>query len=231
MSHASLVAAWLLATAPAVVAAADDYSIVTQRVSEPGDAGEVLVFVGEQISYELLDLSCDDCWVFDTWHTARYRVTEAIHGVRPGEELEFNVAEHAILVPFGHTSYALAFVERHDNHLALVKYQQVPVYPTQDLSFASCGPLDGASVDPGEPLNPKYPELRDIDFSPRLVVDDTRRMSALGRQKAYDPRWHEVEGDEIVCSRGIPLAELVAAKVRGHEVLEAALPEFAGAGR
>ena len=231
MSRARLVAALLVATSQAAAVAAQGTSIVMQRNSEPGDAGEVLVFVGEQLSYEPLDISCDGCLIFDSWHTARYRVVEGIHGVRPGEELEFAVAEHAILIPFGHSRFALAFVERRGDQLTLIKYQQVPVYPTRDLSFASCGPLGGGPKDLSEPLDPRGPELRDVLFSPKLVVDDTHRMSALGRKTAYDPRWHEVDGNEVVWRRGIPVADLVSALVRDDDVLKAALPELAGAAR
>jgi hypothetical protein len=141
MSRTSFVAALFLATMQTNAVTQDDLSIVTQLSSKPGNAGELFVFVGEQLSYESRVIDCDGCWVFDTWHTARYRVAEWIHGVPPGAELEFVVAEHAAMFPFGHSRYALVFVERQDDQLALVKYQQVPVYPTGDLSFASCGPL------------------------------------------------------------------------------------------
>lgn len=225
----SLIALLLLAGLQTRAFAEDEYSILMQRYSEPGEAGELYVFVGEQQSYEPLDQSCERCWVFDTWHTARYRVAEWIHGFQPGTELEFDVAEHASMFPFGHSRYSLVFVERNNDGLALVKYQQEPVYPTEGLGFASCGPLDGGPKDPSKPLDPEGPELTDIVFAPKLVVDDSRRLSPLGRRQAHDPRWHEVIGDEVVCSRGVPVSELVPALVQRHETLRAALPEFTGA--
>lgn len=231
MSRFVLVAAVLLAIVAADVAAQESDVIVMQRSSEPGEAGELFVFVGEHVSYKPLDMGCDNCLVFDSWHTARYRVAEWIHGVPPGPEIEFSVAEHATNLPFGHAQYSLVFVERHDDAFALVKYQHVPVYPTSDGGFASCGPMWGHSSEPDEPLDPAEPALRDVDFSPRQVVDDARRLSPLGRTQAHDPRWHQVQGEEVVCRRGIPVAELVPAIVRAHDTLKAALPELAGAAR
>lgn len=231
MSRFTQVAALLLATWAADVAAQDGTVFLMQRSSEPGEAKELFVFVGEYVSYKPLDMGCDDCIVFDSWHTARYRVAEWIHGVPPGPEIEFAVAEHATNVPFGHAQYSLVFIERYDDKFALVKYQQVPVYPTSDGSFASCGPMWGHSSGPAEPLDPAEPALRDVDFSPRRVVDDARRLSPLGRAQAYDPRWHEALGDEVVCRRGIPVAELVPAIVRDHDTLKAALPNLARSAR
>jgi len=231
MFRTRLFAALLLAAGQTHVVANDDFSILMQPSSDPGNAGEIRVFVGEQMAYRPLNMECDRCWVFDTWHSARYRVAEWIHGVPPGAEVEFVVAEHAANVPFGHSRFALVFVERQGDRLALIKYQQVPVYPTEDLRFASCGPLHGSPDDPSEPLDPEGPELRDVVFSPKLVVDDARRLSALGRQKAHDPRWHEIDGDKVLCRRGIPVAELVPAMVHIHETLNAALPQLAGAAR
>jgi hypothetical protein len=226
----TVVTAWLALLAAAPVAAGG--SIVMQRTSEAGHAGELYVFVGEQLSYESKNMDCgEDCWVFDSWYTARYRVAEWIHGVQPGPVIKFSVAEHASLVPFGHSRYALVFVERFDDALQLVKYQQVAVYPTTDGSFASCGPRWGGAADSVPSLDGAAAPLRDVQFSPPLVVDDARRLSGHGRAKAYDPRWHAVVGDEVQCRRGVPLAELVVAVVRKHEVLKAALPELARATR
>lgn len=231
MLRTSVLAAWLAASAVTDVAAEDGYSIVMQQTSKPGEAGELHVFVGEQVSYESKDLDCgEDCWVFDSWHTARYRVVESIHGAPPGAVMQFSVAEHAVILPFGHSLYALVFVERVGDGFQLVKYQQVPVYPTTDGSFASCGPMSGVLVDPEKSLD-AADSLRDVQFSPRLVVDDARRLSGYGRAKAYDPRWHSVIDDEVQCRRGVPLTELVPTVVRGHEVLRVALPELAGATR
>lgn len=231
MSRTGLMAALLLGALASSGVAQDELYVVMQRSSEPGEAGEILVFVGEQLSYRSSDMSCENCWVFDSWHAARYRAIEWIHGVPPGAEIEFMVAEHAPLSPFGHSRYSLVFVERHDDQMQLVKYQQVPVYPTADGSFASCGPLWGRVTEADMPAGSEWPAPRDIDFSPRLVVDDARRLSAHGRERAHDPRWHEVVGDEVLCRRGIPVAELVAATVRRNDMLKVALPEFAGAAR
>jgi hypothetical protein len=231
MTRKVLLVAMISALVSQHVLAEDGVSVVKQSHSEPGVSGELFVFIGEQLSYEPLDLSCDRCWVFDSWHTARYRVAKWIHGVAPADELEFSVAEHAVRVPFGHSRYALVFVEQVGDARTLVKYQQVPVYPTTDDGFASCGPLGGGPDDPSEALDPEGPALREIDFLPRLVVDDARRLSAVGRKRAYDPRWYAIEGDEVVCRRGVPLEDLVAAKVSQHEMLRAALPELAGAAR
>lgn len=231
MSRAILIAALLLTGATAGTAANDDMVIVMKSSGTPGKAGELFVFVGENVAYRPLELSCDNCWVFDTWHRARYRVAEWIHGAPPGPELEFDVAEHAVNLPFGHSRYALVFVEAHGEKLALVKYMQVPVYPTADGGFASCGPMGGAPAEAAAPLNPASPALRDVDFSPRLVVDDARRMSAWGRARAYDPRWHEVVGQDVVCRRGVPVAALVTAMVRSDDMLKAALPSLAGAAK
>jgi len=226
MSRIAVLAALIMTAMPSDVFAMDEISVVMKNSSEPGESGELFVFVGEQLSYELLDLSCDACLVFDTWHSARYSVAKWIHGVQPGNELTFSVAEHSS-IRFGHSRYSLVFVEAYDDDLSLVKYQQVPVYPTED-GFASCGPLDRPG-DVSKPLNPEGPELRDIVYSPKLVVDDARRLSAFGRNRAYDPRWHHIDGNDVVCRRGIPLEALVAAKVRRHEMLRRALPEFAEA--
>jgi hypothetical protein len=232
MLQATLIASWLATLAVTDVAAGDNYTIVMQGTSEPGDAVELHVFVGEQLSYEPKDFDCGEgCWVFDSWHAARYRVVEAIHGVPPGSVLTFDVAEHAVSVPFGHSRYALAFVERLGDNYQLVKYQQVPVYPTTDGSFASCGPLGRAAADDEKSPDGATASLRDVQFSPPLVVDDARRLSGHGRANAYDPRWHSVVGDEVQCRRGIPLPELVRAVVREHEVLKTALPDLAGATR
>jgi hypothetical protein len=231
MSRAILIAALLLTGAVAEAAANDEMVIVMKSSGTPGKAGELFVFVGEHLSYRPLNLSCDNCWVFDSWYAARYRVAEWIHGAPPGPELEFDVAEHAVNVPFGHSGYALVFVEVLGEKMALVKYAQVPVYPTADGGFASCGPMGGAPREDGAPLDPKAPALRDIDFSPQLVVDDSRRMSAWGRARAYDPRWHEVIGNDVLCRRGVPVADLVSAMVRGDDLLKAALPDLAGAGK
>ncbi|HEY9143174.1 MAG TPA: hypothetical protein VIM90_03985 [Arenimonas sp.] len=228
MSRPRFLAALLLSVLAPLSAAQDEMRILMQRSSEPPDAGEFFVFVGEYVDYQPLKIDCDNCWVFDTWHTARYRVAEWIHGVPPGPELTFDVAEHSVIVPFGHSRYALAFVERHGDELALVKYQQVPVYPTADGSFASCGPLWGDRDSTTQPQEINGPALRDIEFSPQLVVDDAGRLSEYGRNNAYDPRWHEVIGNEVLCRRGVPVAELVPAIVRETDVLSAALPELAG---
>ena len=225
MLRITVIAAWLAVLAAAQVA--EGSSIVMQRASEVGHAGELYVFVGEQLSYKSKNMDCgEECWVFDSWYTARYRVAEWIHGVQPGPVIKFSVAEHASLIPFGHSRYALVFVERFEDELQLVKYQQVAVYPTTDGSFASCGPRWGEAGDSIQTMD-AAPPLRDVQFSPPLVVDDARRLSEHGRAKAYDPRWHAVVGDEVQCRRGVPLAELVIAVVREHEVLKAALPELA----
>lgn len=231
MSRAILIAAFLLTGAMAETAANDEMVIVMKSSGTPGKAGELFVFVGEHLSYRRLDLSCENCWVFDTWHTARYRVAEWIHGAPPGPELEFDVAEHAVNVPFGHSRYALVFVEDHGDKMGLVKYMQVPVYPTADGSFSSCGPMGGAPADDAAPLDPEAPALSDADFSPRLVVDDARRMSAWGRARMYDPRWHEVIGNDVLCRRGVRVADLVPAMVHSDDMLKAALPELARSGK
>ena len=229
MFRALLAAALFLAAATADAGANDELVIVMKSSSTPGKAGELFVFVGEHVSYRPLHMSCENCWVFDTWHRARYRVAEWIHGAPPGPEVEFDVAEHAVNEPFGHSRYALVFVEEHGEKLGLVKYMQVPVYPTADGGFASCGPLGGAPPGPRTaPTDPKAPALRDVEFSPRLVVDDARRLSALGRTHAHDPRWHTVVGNEVQCRRGVPVADLVQAMVRSDDMLKAALPELAG---
>ena len=207
----------------------DEMTVVMKSSSEPGEEGELLVFVGEQISYQPQQFECDRCFVFDSWYTARYRVVHHIHGVPPDDELTFSVAEHATRSPFGYSRFALVFVERFENGYSLVKYTQKPVYPTIDGGFATCGPYwrpDNADA----PLNPG-PALREMAFSPRLVVDDARRLSAFGRTQAHDPRWHAIEGDEVVCRRGVPLQELVRVMVRDDDMLSVALPQFAGDGR
>ena len=207
----------------------DEMTVVMKSSSEPGEAGELLVFVGEQLAYEPKVIECGNCMVFDSWYTARYRVVHRIHGVPPGDELTFSVAEHATRNPFGYSRFALVFVERFEDGYSLVKYTQKPVYPTIDGGFATCGPYwrpDNADA----PLNPG-PALREMAFSPRLVVDDARRLSAFGRTQAHDPRWHAIEGDEVVCRRGVPLQELVRVMVRDDDMLSVALPQFAGDGR
>lgn len=229
--RACLLLALLFPASPAPAAEDREFSILTQAASDPGEAGEILVFVGEQVAYEPLEMNCGEgCWVFDSWYTARYRVSQWIHGVPPGEEITFEVAEHAVIAPFGHSRFALVFVEKHGESLSLVKYQQVPVYPTAGGSFASCGPVWGR--DPGDrrPLDPEEPELEDIAFLPPLVVDETGRLSAHGRRYAHDPRWFEAVGDKIHCRRGVPVERLVPAIVRGHPTLLHALPELAGTG-
>lgn len=232
MFRTGSVAALLLGALAAPVAAQEDLTILMQRHSEPGAAGEILVFVGEQVSYQPRAIACDGCWVFDEWHTARYGVVEWIHGVPPGPEIEFDVAEHSVLVPFGHSRYSLVFIERNDEQFQLVKYQHAPVHPTADGGFASCGPKWGNLAESHDPSGPDDGSaLRDIAFSPRLVVDDARRLSEHGRKQAHDPRWHEVVGDEVLCRRGVPVAELARAIVHRNEMLKAALPELAGAAR
>ncbi len=219
----------------AVGATEDDsgyVTILTQRSTEVDDAGEILVFVGEQVSYEAKTIDCGkDCWVFDTWHKARYRVAQWIYGIQPGDEIEFDVAEHAPKIPFGHSRYALVFVERFAGDLQLVKYQHVPVYPTVDGSFGSCGPLWEGPYDPMKPAENIGPALRDLHFFPPLVVDDATRLSGFGRANAHDPRWHTTITDEVRCVRGVPLVELVASKVRADEVLSSGLPDLARVSR
>lgn len=229
----------LLLAANVAHAAGGDTTVVMKADSEPGEAGEMLVFVGEQVGYEPLDMSCgEDCWTFDDWHKARYRVAEWIHGVPPGPEIDFSVAEHSVTEPFGHSRYALVFVERTGDSFSLVKYQQVPVYPTADGSFASCGPYDDGETG--------APPLVDVEFAPALVVDDVGRRSAFGsadpaavlrdddgqydpeRGGVYDPRWHGRAGGLIECRRGVRVEALVPYMVREHATLAAALPDLAG---
>lgn len=213
-----------------LVVADETYTIIQQRVSEPGDAGELFVFVGEHLSYEPKKMDCDDdCWVFDSWYTARYRVAQWIAGAPPGPELAFSVAEHSTTLPFGHSRYALVFVERHEDADALVKYQHMPVHPTADGGFASCGPLgDDAERKGYEPGFAGYPPLEDVEFAPTLVVDDARRLSPQGWGELHDPRWHEVVGNEVVCRRGVPVDRIARFMANDHPTLKAALPALAG---
>lgn len=209
---------------------ADERStIVMQAYSEPGESGEIVVFVGEQVDYAPKDVGCDgDCWVFDRWHTARYRVAAWIHGVPPGPEVVFSVAEHAPREPFGHSRYALVFLERFDDAWALVKYQQMPVHPTAGGGFASCGPLGDDADRDDDPEFAGYPPLEDVTFSPALVVDETGRLSANGWRELHDPRWHDVIGEHVVCTRGVPVERIARFMAGDDAMLKAALPTLAG---
>ena len=200
---------------------ANGFSVVMARSSDPGEAGELVVFVGEQLSYEDDTMDCgDDCWVFDRWHKARYRVAEWVHGVPPGAEIEFSVAEHAPMVPFGQSRHALVFLEKTDDGFMLVKYQDVSVHPAAGGSFASCGPVYEEDAN--------APPLEDIVFEPTLVVDETARLSRDAWGELHDPRWHARVGDEIVCTRGVPVARIAPFMANRHPTLKAALPALAG---
>lgn len=232
MLRITAVLASILALAASARADETGFSILMKGHSAPGKNGEILVFVGEHVSYERQALDCGEgCWVFDDWHTARYRVAKWIHGVPTGPELEFGVAEHAARVPFGHARFSLVFVERRGDALELVKYQAVAVHPTAEGGFATCGPLWGPAAEAGAPLDPASPPLEDIAFSPRLVVDDARRFSVHGRKATHDPRWLDAIGDHVVCRRGVPLDAAVRAIVARHDMLRAALPELLGDAR
>lgn len=207
----------------------DSFSVMMKGGSDPGDGTEIVAFVGEQIAYESMEFDCGEgCWVFDSWHKARYRISEWIHGVPQGPELEFTVAEHAVVVPMGHARHALVFVERLDDGWSLVKYQQVPVYPTADGGFASCGPLGDDADRRGDADFAGYPPMEDIAFAPALVVDDARRLSPHGWGELHDPRWHAIVGDEVVCRRGVPVDRIARFMANDHPTLKAALPTLAG---
>jgi hypothetical protein len=110
-----------------------------------------------------------------------------------------------------------------------VKYQQMPVHPTADGSFASCGPLgDDEERREYEPGFAGYPPMVDVEFAPALVVDEMQRLSPHGWSELHDPRWHEVVGNEIVCRRGVPVDEIARFMADDHPTLKAALPVPAG---
>ena len=204
------------------------------RAAEGPVDPSLLVFVGEQVAYADLNWDpCEEanaaagedadtiCISMDSYYRARYRVLDVVHGIAPGEEVEFDLGSHYGDLDWVSARHALLFVHLHtDEPNWMHKYQGYAVFPTAGGGWATCGRLDWSDG----------PASREIEFAPPLVVDDMSRLTPAGVGYRWDPEVYAVVDGQVRCRVGVPLEEVVAYVDR--EILEdVALPPMSPVAR
>jgi hypothetical protein len=195
----------------ALVLVAPSFSAANDEVARVRPArGQLVAFVGEQLSMgDAIVYDCGpNCWVFDVQFKSRYRPLLWLEGGAGTESVDVSIWGHTEIDAMDHRT-ALLFAFK-DKPLTLARYRMYAVDPTVDGRWAYCGDHYGdfASL------------LRPIAFRDDIVIENVSRWPAQRIAKAFPAPTYELRGDEVHCTRGIYVEDLVP--VVAAQILESA---------
>ena len=169
---------------------------------------ELLVVVGQLVKIDEAPDPCptpnkegdSNCTQFDSLYEATYNVLDVIVGSSGKSQVSFEIADHNGFPEFAEFKYALLFIDVSNDEAWLHKYQGYAVHRTETGRWASCGnPYDDRMGD-----EPRY--LAPISFvSPLRNLGESSIPGVMNR---LDERYIEVEGDLVVCRKGVYLEDL-----------------------
>jgi hypothetical protein len=183
----------LMAPAPVLSAAHEDIARIHPA------RGELVAFVGEQLSMgDAITYDCGpDCWVFDVQFKSRYRPLLWLEGGAGTEPVDVSIWGHTEIEAMDQRT-ALLFAFK-GKSLQLARYRMYEVDPTVDGRWAHCGDFD----------NRHAALVRPIAFREDIVVENVSRWPAQRIAKAFPTPTYELRGDEVHCTRGIYVEDLV----------------------
>lgn len=171
--------------------------------NDNGDDADIIAFVGEKISLRAggIELGPDEI-LMDSVHDAEYRVRQIVRGEYASPVIRFMAFDHYGTPAFSTHDPVLLFVRASRDGFVHVKYQYVPLYPTERHGLAACVLLpvddgDGtAVVRGGEPV-------------PQVMRFDARSEEAFGglrvRQirERYRPESYTIVAGRPRCRLGL----------------------------
>ena len=177
----------------------------------PGAAGaqQVLAFVGEKVSVEEFDPPRDpDAIHPDEAFRAKYRVVDVVHGLAPGEVVEFEAYDPNGRPDFEPYPHVLLFLAKQGGRWVHLKHQFYPVFRTKSGTWAGCG----SPYRYGGETRTIAP--RPLDFDRDASFD----LAGLGREDIavlYPRPYFRAIGGKAYCRQGNTVEELFEVKQQG----------------
>jgi hypothetical protein len=177
-------------------------------------AQPLLAFVGEKVSVEEFDpargpaATEPEATEPDMAFRAQYRVVDVVHGLAPGEVVEFEAYDPNGRPDFEPHRHVLLFLTKDGDRWVHLKHQFYPVFRTTSGAWAGCGSPYRYS---GET---RTVAPRPLDFGKDAHFD----LAGLGREDiaALYPRpYFRTIGGKAYCRQGNTVEELFQVKQQG----------------
>ena len=184
-------------------------AVLLAGASGVASAQPVLAFVGEKISVEEFDPPrVPDEELPDEAYHATYRVVDVVHGLAPGEVIEFDAYAQDRRPDFEPYKHVLLFVTKEGERWVHLKHQFYPVFRTTSGTWAGCGsPYRYSSEARTVAPHP-------LDFGKDAYFD----LAGLDREDiaALYPRpFFRAIGSKALCRQGNTVEELFEVKRQG----------------
>jgi hypothetical protein len=177
--------------------------ILASASSNAKSDDNLIVFVGRKIDVvRFQPVLAPNEMLLDGAFKARYEVLRVVKGSLPESVIEFEAYDHSGTPTFSMFDEVLLFVLRSGGTYYHLKNEYVPIYPTSDGDWASCGRTEG--------LRPKP-----VSFTPEVSFD-LAELSDKDIRKKYPNRVFEVREHRAYCRRGNSPEELAAPLLRGR---------------
>lgn len=172
---------------------------------------EIIVFVGEKISYESESFEdqqkfiCPDakdgeeCIPMDSMYFAKYKIKQIVKGKYKENELAYYQFDHYGLPEYFKYKYALIVVDVTDTGVFGHKYTNIPVYRSVKGEFYYCpSPRESFAFE-------DY--AKKVKFNPPVSID-TAHYSSHGIKDIDSSKFYKFENGSLNCVMGISLRHM-----------------------